>query len=170
MRNELSDGPACVIDTPEDNFLTAEDRRYRRKDILDLVGTMNHHGWPATLIRSGEGSIALHGGSTDIGEAKDALEYRYADMQTRERLAHNETVPWEERGEHVIAVGGDKLSRGLTLDGLSVSYYLRASQMYDTLMQMGRWFGYRDGYLDVCRIYTTQELAEWYRFIASASV
>ena len=50
----------------------------------------------------------------------------------------------------VIAIGGDKLARGLTLEGLTVSYFLRASKMYDTLMQMGRWFGYRPGYIDVC--------------------
>jgi Z1 domain len=72
-------------------------------------------------------------------------------------------------GLNVIAVGGDKLSRGLTLEGLSVSYYLRASKMYDTLMQMGRWFGYRPGYLDLCRLYTTDELVEWYRHITVAS-
>lgn len=48
-----------------------------------------------------------------------------------------------KNGLSVIAIGGDKLSRGLTLEGLSVSYYLRASRMYDTLMQMGRWFGYK---------------------------
>jgi hypothetical protein len=69
----------------------------------------------------------------------------------------------------VIAIGGDKLSRGLTLEGLSVSYFLRASKMYDTLMQMGRWFGYRPGYLDLCRLFTTGELVEWYGHIASAS-
>lgn len=72
-------------------------------------------------------------------------------------------------GLNIIAVGGDKLSRGLTLEGLSVSYFLRASRMYDTLMQMGRWFGYRDGYLDVCRLYTTAELLEWFTYIAAAS-
>lgn len=72
-------------------------------------------------------------------------------------------------GLNVIAVGGNKLSRGLTLDGLTVSYYLRASQMYDTLMQMGRWFGYRTGYEDVCRIYTTPQLVEWFRHIAEAT-
>jgi Z1 domain len=72
-------------------------------------------------------------------------------------------------GLNVIAVGGDKLSRGLTLEGLSVSYYLRASKMYDTLMQMGRWFGYRPGYLDLCRLYTTDELVEWYQHITVAS-
>lgn len=74
----------------------------------------------------------------------------------------------QAEGLNVIAVGGDKLSRGLTLEGLSVSYYLRASKMYDTLMQMGRWFGYRPGYLDLCRLYTTDELIRWYRHITSA--
>lgn len=70
---------------------------------------------------------------------------------------------------NVIAIGGDKLSRGLTLEGLSISYYLRSSRMYDTLMQMGRWFGYRPGYLDLCRLYTSGELVEWYRHITGAS-
>ena len=69
----------------------------------------------------------------------------------------------------VVAVGGDKLARGLTLPDLSVSYYLRASQMYDTLMQMGRWFGYRPRYVDVCRLYTTRELQGWYRYIATST-
>lgn len=69
----------------------------------------------------------------------------------------------------VIAVGGDKLSRGLTLEGLVVSYYLRASKMYDTLMQMGRWFGYRPGYVDLCRIFTSKELIGWYEHITIAS-
>ena len=41
--------------------------------------------------------------------------------------------------------------------------------MYDTLMQMGRWFGYRPGYLDICRLYTTSELAEWFRHITEAA-
>lgn len=75
----------------------------------------------------------------------------------------------EATGLNVIAVGGDKLSRGLTLEGLSVSYFLRASRMYDTLMQMGRWFGYRPRYLDLCRLYTTPEMTNWFSHIASAS-
>ena len=72
-------------------------------------------------------------------------------------------------GLSVIAIGGNKLSRGLTLEGLTVSYYLRASRMYDTLMQMGRWFGYRDGYTDVCRLYTTGELKRSYGQITVAN-
>jgi hypothetical protein len=75
----------------------------------------------------------------------------------------------EKTGISVIAIGGDKLSRGLTLEGLSVSYFLRASKMYDTLMQMGRWFGYRPSYVDLCRLFTSEELNEWFRHITIAS-
>lgn len=66
------------------------------------------------------------------------------------------TVPLEYRKDIVtnaIVVGGTSLSRGYTLEGLSVSYFLRNTIFYDTLMQMGRWFGYRAGYEDLCRIY-----------------
>jgi hypothetical protein len=87
------------------------------------------------------------------GTAKDALDYAESSKQ----------------GLKVIAIGGDKLARGLTLEGLCISYFLRASNMYDTLMQMGRWFGYRPGYLDLCRLYTTEELTEWFGHITDAA-
>ena len=74
-----------------------------------------------------------------------------------------------KQGVSVIAIGGAKLSRGLTLEGLSVSYFQRTTKMYDTLMQMGRWFGYRPGYADLCRLYTSPELNRWYREIAMAT-
>lgn len=86
------------------------------------------------------------------GFAKEALDYK----------------DHENDGRSVIAVGGDKLSRGLTLEGLSISYFLRTTRMYDALMQMGRWFGYRPGYLDLCRLFTTSMLKNWYRYIALA--
>lgn len=57
-------------------------------------------------------------------------------------------------GDYIV-IGGDKLSRGLTIEGLVVSYYYRNSKAYDSLLQMGRWFGYRKGWIDVCRVYTT---------------
>ena len=71
-------------------------------------------------------------------------------------------------GLNVIAVGGFSLSRGLTLEGLIVSYFLRNSMMYDTLMQMGRWFGYRQGYDDLCRIWMPEEAEAWYSHIAES--
>ncbi|MFH9427355.1 Z1 domain-containing protein [Streptomyces sp. NPDC017615] len=62
--------------------------------------------------------------------------------------------------QHVwrVLVGGNKLARGFTVEGLTVSYYLRQSRQADTMMQMGRWFGYRAGYRDLVRLYTTQAL------------
>jgi hypothetical protein len=75
----------------------------------------------------------------------------------------------EKTGLNVIAVGGLSLSRGLTLEGLSVSYVLRNSQMYDTLLQMGRWFGYRDGYRDLTRVYLPNEAIDWYAHITLAT-
>jgi hypothetical protein len=74
-----------------------------------------------------------------------------------------------EHGLRVIAVGGNSLSRGLTLEGLSTSYFYRNSQMYDTLLQMGRWFGYRDGYDDLCRLWLTMDAAHWYAHITMAT-
>ena len=74
-----------------------------------------------------------------------------------------------ESGLRVIAVGGNSLSRGLTLEGLSTSYFFRNSQMYDTLLQMGRWFGYRDGYKDLCRLWLTDDAAQWYAHITLAT-
>ncbi|WP_217637166.1 Z1 domain-containing protein [Geodermatophilus telluris] len=66
-----------------------------------------------------------------------------------------------------IAIGGNTLSRGLTLEGLVSSLFVRAVSAYDTLLQMGRWFGYRDGYGDLPRIWMTEELAEWFSHLAT---
>ena len=73
-----------------------------------------------------------------------------------------------EDGLNVVAVGGYSLSRGLTLEGLMVSYFMRNSMMYDTLMQMGRWFGYRPDYEDLCRIWMPEEAQGWYEHIAES--
>lgn len=69
----------------------------------------------------------------------------------------------------VIAIGGLALSRGLTLEGLTVSYFYRNTATFDVLMQMGRWFGYRHGYEDVFQVWTSRESAEWYYEISEAS-
>jgi len=68
-------------------------------------------------------------------------------------------------GLHVIAIGGYSLSRGFTLEGLTTSYILRNSKMSDTILQMGRWFGYRDGFDDICRIFITPRSYAWYSHI-----
>lgn len=99
---------------------------------------------------------AIHGVRTTAG-----LEYANIEDINYDR--------YKDSGLSVIAVGGNRLSRGITLEGLSISYYLRTSRMYDSLMQMGRWFGYRPGYVDLCRLYTTDELIRWYRHVIVAT-
>lgn len=72
-------------------------------------------------------------------------------------------------GLTAIAVGGLSLSRGLTIEGLTVSYMYRNTKMYDTLMQMGRWFGYRPGFEDLCRVHLSRDSINWYSHIAEAA-
>lgn len=128
--------------------------------LAGLDPNIKVHSWKEVLP-------FLHPSTTKIqvkeihGGAKDVLDY-----QAYDKKYVNEG---EEAGLSVIAVGGNKLSRGLTLEGLSVSYYLRASKMYDTLMQMGRWFGYRPGYVDLCRLFTSSDLVNWFCHITKAS-
>lgn len=87
------------------------------------------------------------------GDSKDVLCYK------------------DHEGEeyNVIAIGGDKFSRGLTLEGLSISYFTRESKYYDTLMQMGRWFGFRPKYADLCRVFITDIIYRWFARIAFAT-
>ena len=70
---------------------------------------------------------------------------------------------------NVIVIGGISLSRGFTLEGLTVSYFLRGTLFYDTLMQMARWYGYRTGYKDLCRIYMSEDMIDNYLHIHEAS-
>lgn len=79
----------------------------------------------------------------------------------------NDRLDYESGPVTAIAIGGNTLSRGLTLEGLVVSFFVRAVSAYDTLLQMGRWFGYRDGYADLPRIWLTDELREWFRHLAT---
>jgi Z1 domain len=64
-----------------------------------------------------------------------------------------EEVDFDRRAVWKILIGGAKLSRGFTVEGLTISYYRRRTQQADTLLQMGRWFGFRNGYRDLVRLY-----------------
>lgn len=108
--------------------------------------------WTAVLDRLSDSSDKIRVVVTN-GRSKTGLDYD----------------AYKETGLSVIAIGGDKLSRGLTLEGLTVSYFLRISRQYDSLLQMGRWFGYRRGFADVCRLYTTPDMEDWFRHIATAN-
>ncbi len=90
------------------------------------------------------------------------------ELQAKEILCRSPGLPGRKFVQARIFIGGNKLSRGLTLPGLCVSFFLRSSTMYDTLLQMGRWFGYREGYIDLCRICTTTKIFDRFRAISEA--
>ena len=69
------------------------------------------------------------------------------DAQVEARLDFDRKATWK------IVVGGAMLSRGFTIEGLTITYFRRAPKAHDTLLQMGRWFGYRLGYQDLIRIH-----------------
>ena len=95
-----------------------------------------------------------------LSEVLELLEVAVENGESMERLDYT------REAKTYIVVGGSVLARGLTLEGLSVSFFLRTSQQYDTLLQMGRWFGYRFGYADLPRLWTTGDLALNFRALS----
>jgi hypothetical protein len=89
-------------------------------------------------------------------------------MNSRRDREYEERQLRAENPPRTIAVGGDLLSRGLTLEGLMTSYFYRRVAASDTLMQMGRWFGYRDDYAALTRVWITPELVADYASTADS--
>lgn len=158
-----------------------------RNRIADIVDNIRN----AVTVEAGKGDPAL--ANTEIAALHNVWEEEFADaadetdwLQVQSKLYQvlagaqvievnssktSGALNYDDRGEFgqtVIAVGGFSLSRGLTLEGLTVSYFLRNSVMYDTLMQMGRWFGYRSGYEDLCRVWMPPDGVGWYAHISDA--
>ena len=157
-----------------------------RSSVADIVGRIRD----AVAVEGAKGRGALR--NPEIAALHAAWEAEYsdadgADWPTVQARLHevavavrvvevnaskrSQALDYDQGGEHgvtVIAVGGFSLSRGLTLEGLTISYFLRNSMMYDTLMQMGRWFGYRPGYEDLCRVWIPANGVGWYAHIHEA--
>src|ERR1700744_899708 len=105
-----------------------------------------------------------------VVSARCDLSHSRPGSQSRNGCCKSRLHATETPGVRVVAVGGNSLSRGLTLEGLCVSYFLRNSKAYDTLLQMSRWFGYRDGYADLCRLWLTEDAEGWYQHITQATL
>ncbi len=104
----------------------------------------------------------------EIGNVLGDAEVFLINSKSEEKLDFSSA---DQAGETLtaIAIGGLGLSRGLTIEGLVISYMYRNTKMYDTLMQMGRWFGYRDNYDDLCRVWLSDDSISWYGHIAEAT-
>ena len=124
------------------------------KEVWESEFQESHSSWD-------EIQVALH-------EAIAAAQVVLVNYKSKDVLEYPDEVGGKA-GRKYIAVGGFSLSRGLTLEGLTVTWFLRNTKMYDTLMQQGRWFGYRTGYEDLCRIWMPAEAIGWYAYIANAT-
>lgn len=103
---------------------------------------------------------------TALGTAVSDIRVQLYNSDTDRRFETDE-IMWQPP-QRSITVGGDVLSRGLTLEGLSTSYFYRQVRASDTLLQMARWFGYRDGYHDLCRTWIDSSVAQDFRYIADS--
>ncbi len=84
-----------------------------------------------------------------------------------ENAASENRIDYDSKPRTYIAIGGHVLARGLTMEGLISSYFLRTSRQYDTLMQMGRWFGFRRGYEELPRLWATEDVLNSFRELAT---
>jgi hypothetical protein len=145
------------------NLLNAIKYNYK-KSFSDAL----KHEKIAKLYKLWQGEYKSTDNFIDILNEVVKLEYQIKALlinsKSKEKLNYDDYK--NDGGLHVIAVGGYSLSRGFTLEGLTVSYFLRNTAMCDTLLQMGRWFGYRDNYDDICRVYLREESISWYSHIA----
>lgn len=98
---------------------------------------------------------------SDLLRAPDAIELLVLNSSSKDVLNYEESPVGK-----IVLVGGNRLSRGLTLEDLTVSFYVREANNYDTLLQMGRWFGYRSDFVDLTRLWTTDELVSRFRHLA----
>ena len=88
-----------------------------------------------------------------LPDAVAGIEVKAINSVTKEKLVYK--TDSNGVGKKYIAIGGNRLSRGFTLEGLTINYFIRDTNYADTLLQMGRWFGYRPGYIDCCKLFTT---------------
>jgi hypothetical protein len=136
--------------------LDAEDRAVER-ELSEL--------WAAEAVRVPAAEMGEQ--ATSFREVRNNLKGVVEASRTiLDNSRSEERLDYSQEPVVAIAVGGNTLSRGLTLEGLVVSYFVRAASAYDTLLQMGRWFGYRNGYADLPRIWMTAELQGWFRHLA----
>lgn len=110
---------------------------------------------------AGIASVDLDAAITEMKCVLDAATTIVDNYKSQERLQYSKDKP-----ETVIVTGGNTMSRGLTLEGLIASYFLRTTKTYDTLLQMGRWFGFRPGYQDLPRVWMTDEMSSWFADLA----
>lgn len=172
MRTSKSNHSSMLVHTSH-----RTDAHFLLKDVInDFVQTLsldfsvheqrlktvfNNHIGKAERLRDEEIIPSWEELLPQIKKVIEKLTVKVDNGYSNDRLTYPDDNP-----QVVIAIGGGTLSRGLTLEGLVVSYFLRTSNTYDTLLQMGRWFGFRPHYADLVRVWVGPGLLDDYRHLA----
>jgi hypothetical protein len=120
-----------------------------KKDILDILTSKKNK--KGEYLYAPFEVVSYHSlNSKDLKHKNHTLKYDLKDSRGSKKL------------KNYIVVGGNRLSRGLTLEGLTTSYFVRNSTRQDSLYQMARWFGYRVGFEDLVRIYMPTHQIHWF--------
>lgn len=151
LKREISN---YALVEPEKNEISNLKNTYIREFVNKDYGTL-----------APEGMFTWQEVKMQLNKSVQPIDVRVINSSSQDILNYEDYA----NGLRVIAVGGLSLARGLTLEGLMTSYFYRNTAMYDTLMQMGRWFGYRDGYADLVRLWISKESADWYEHISQAT-
>ncbi|MEU5738551.1 Z1 domain-containing protein [Streptomyces tendae] len=162
VRDQVDDHLRLIVDTIRDRYGKAPELRAELRALWERDFEPTTDCFPADQAER----VSWEQVSEQLLPALRKIQVKTVNGASKDALDYYEN---RRNGLSVIAVGGQKLSRGLTLEGLTVSYYLRASKTYDTLLQMGRWFGYRPRHEDLCRLYTTPALEDAYVEVTSAT-
>ncbi|MFF8647301.1 Z1 domain-containing protein [Streptomyces griseoluteus] len=162
VRDQVDDHLRLLVDTLRDRYGKGPALREKLRELWEqkFVPTTEH--FPTDEAER----LTWDQVSAELLDAIRKINVKTVNGTSKDALDYYEN---RKNGLSVIAVGGQKLSRGLTLEGLTVSYYLRWSKSYDALLQMGRWFGYRPKHEDLCRLYTTPELENAYVEVTAAA-
>jgi hypothetical protein len=148
--NELK--PRLLSDNKKDeDSIYAHFERIWYKYYADIIESIQSH-LPRDYEDSFMAPLSFASVVNLLLNAADSIEVKALNSRVNDKLKYDKKYP-----ATVIAVGGNTLSRGFTLEGLTINYFIRTVNYSDTLLQMGRWFGYKPGYLDCCKIFTTED-------------
>ncbi len=152
-----------VIETEMETFAVQAGRSKNFPDFTARAKEMWEHDFVPVIEAYGDNPQPAPAFETIWKFAKtvtDAIEFKTLNYNSQDELDY--TLP----PKRYVVIGGNRLSRGLTLEGLSVSFFTRNATTYDTLLQMGRWFGFRPGYADLTAIYVEEAMANQFADLA----
>lgn len=161
VQNKLKHKIKDIVKSIKEKIVTYSglDSSLRKEGLKEIEEIFNHY--------YGDLNLDWEKVNSSLLETYSRIELMEINQRSTDVLKYNDDDNEQDPVSYIV-IGGFSLSRGITLKGLTISYILRNSLMYDTLLQMGRWFGYRPGYEDICRIWMTENMKDDFEHITDS--